>query len=83
VVAARKTRNFSEYCDFSALAENSRRAIVDSLFKQGHLMKKMLVVICSLVLALSLAGCGWGPFGKGKAPIIGKGKAPAPVVTKG
>ena len=56
---------------------------MDSLFKQGHLMKKMLVVICSLVLALSLAGCGWGPWGKGKAPIIGKGKAPAPVVTKG
>jgi hypothetical protein len=82
-VAARKTCNFPEYCDFSALAENSRRAIVDSLFKQGHLMKKMLVVICSLVLALSLAGCGWGPWGKGKAPIIGKGKAPAPVVTKG
>jgi hypothetical protein len=54
---------------------------VDSLFKQGHLMKKMLVVICSLVLALGLAGCGWA--GKGKAPIIGKGKAPAPVVTKG
>ena len=82
-MVARRTCNFSEYCDFSALAENSRRAIVDSLFKQGHLMKKMLVVICSLVLALSLAGCGWGPFGKGKAPIIGKGKAPAPVVTKG
>jgi len=81
-VAARKTCNFSEYCDFSALAENSRRAIVDSLFKQGHLMKKMLVVICSLVLALSLAGCGWGPWA-GKGPIIGKGKAPAPVVTKG
>jgi hypothetical protein len=80
-VAARRTCNFSEYCDFSALAENSRRAIVDSLFKQGHLMKKMLVVICSLVLALGLAGCGWA--GKGKAPIIGKGKAPAPVVTKG
>jgi len=47
-------------------------------------MKKILVLICSVTLALSLAGCGWGPFaGKGKAPIIGKGKAPAPVVTKG
>jgi len=41
-------------------------------------MKKILVVICSAVLALGLAGCA----GKGKTPI-GKGKAPAPVVTKG
>ena len=72
---------FFGYCDFSALAKIRDVAIVDSLFKQGHLMKKMLVVICSLVLALGLAGCGWA--GKGKAPIIGKGKAPAPVVTKG
>ena len=40
-------------------------------------MKKILVVICSMMLALGLAGC------VGKAPIIGKGKAPAPVVTKG
>ena len=42
-------------------------------------MKKIVVVICSMMLALGLAGC----VGKGKAPIIGKGKAPAPVVTKG
>ena len=74
-----KLMYFFGYCDFSALAKIQDVAIVDSLFKQGHLMKKMLVVICSLVLALGLAGC----VGKGKAPIIGKGKAPAPVVTKG
>ena len=41
-------------------------------------MTKFLSVICSMLLALSVAGCA----GKGKAPI-GKGKAPAPVVTKG
>jgi hypothetical protein len=41
-------------------------------------MKKVLVILCSVVLAVGLAGCA----GKGKAPI-GKGKAPAPVVTKG
>jgi hypothetical protein len=41
-------------------------------------MKKVLVILCSVVLAVGLAGC----VGKGKAPI-GKGKAPAPVVTKG
>ena len=35
-------------------------------------MKKLVVVICSLMLALGLSGC----IGKGKAPI-GKGKAPA------
>ncbi|HET7381845.1 MAG TPA: hypothetical protein VFJ59_04585 [Pseudolabrys sp.] len=40
-------------------------------------MKKLLVVICSMVLAFGLTACG-----KGKAPV-GKGKAPAPVVTKG
>jgi len=37
-------------------------------------MKKLLVVICSMALALGLTAC------VGKAPI-GKGKAPAPVVT--
>ena len=46
-------------------------------------MKKVFTVVCSVLLALSLAGCGWWAPGKGKAPIIGKGKAPAPVVTKG
>ncbi len=39
-------------------------------------MKKFLVIVCSLLLALGVASC----VGKGKAPI-GKGKAP--VVTKG
>jgi hypothetical protein len=41
-------------------------------------MKKVLVVICTVGLALSVAGCA----GKGKAPIVGKGKAPV-VQTKG
>jgi hypothetical protein len=41
-------------------------------------MNRFLVVVCSLLLAVSVAGC----VGKGKAPI-GKGKAPAPIVTKG
>jgi hypothetical protein len=41
-------------------------------------MNKILIIACSLLLALSVAGC----VGKGKAPI-GKGKAPAPIVTKG
>ena len=40
-------------------------------------MKKLLVVVCSLVLALGLSGC----VGKGKAPV-GKGKAPV-VQTRG
>ncbi len=40
-------------------------------------MKKFLVVICTAVIALSVAGCA----GKGKAPM-GKGKAPV-VQTKG
>jgi hypothetical protein len=41
-------------------------------------MKKLLIITCSVMLALSVGGC----VGKGKAPI-GKGKAPAPIVTKG
>jgi len=42
-------------------------------------MNRILAIVCSLLLALSVAGCA----GKGKAPI-GKGKAPPPpVVTKG
>jgi hypothetical protein len=45
----------------------------------GWLMKKFLVVLCSVFLAFSLTAC----VGKGKAPYVGKGKAPAPVVTKG
>jgi hypothetical protein len=40
-------------------------------------MKKILVIVCSAILALGVAGCA----GKGKAPI-GKGKAPV-VHTKG
>ena len=43
----------------------------------GWLMKKFLVVICSVFLAFGLTGC----IGKGKAPV-GKGKAPV-VQTKG
>ncbi|HMF20821.1 MAG TPA: hypothetical protein VKG24_01665 [Pseudolabrys sp.] len=40
-------------------------------------MKKLLFVVCSVILAFGVAGC------VGKAPV-GKGKAPAPVVqTKG
>ena len=43
----------------------------------GAFMRKLLVAICSVVLAFGLAGC----IGKGKAPV-GKGKAPV-VQTKG
>ena len=43
-------------------------------------MKKFFAIVCSLALALSVAGCA----GKGKYPVGGKGKAPPPpVVTKG
>ena len=40
-------------------------------------MKKLLVVTAVVIAALNLAACA------GKAPPLGKGKAPAPVVTKG
>ncbi|MGO9701680.1 MAG: hypothetical protein ACLPX7_20725 [Xanthobacteraceae bacterium] len=42
-------------------------------------MNRFLAIACSVLLAMSVAGCA----GKGKTPI-GKGKAPVPpVVTKG
>ena len=42
-------------------------------------MNRFLAIACSVLLAMSVAGC----VDKGKAPI-GKGKAPVPpVVTKG
>jgi hypothetical protein len=43
-------------------------------------MNRIVAVLCSLLLAISVAGC------VGKAPPIGKGKGkapPAPVMTKG
>jgi len=39
-------------------------------------MKKFLIAVCSIVLAIGVSGC------VGKAPV-GKGKAPPPVVTRG
>lgn len=41
-------------------------------------MKKITLIICSMVLALGVSGCA----GKGKVPVIGKGKAPV-VQTRG
>ena len=41
----------------------------------AELMKKLLVTICSVILAFGLTAC------VGKAPV-GKGKAPPPVVTR-
>ena len=40
---------------------------------KGRLMKRFVVVVCSLILALGLTGCigkGKGPVGKGKAPVV-------------
>jgi hypothetical protein len=42
-------------------------------------MNRFVAIMCSLLLALSVAGCA----GKGKTPTLGKGKAPPVVVTKG
>jgi hypothetical protein len=43
---------------------------------KGGPMKKFLIALCSIVLAIGVSGC------VGKGPI-GKGKAPPPVVTRG
>ena len=37
----------------------------------GVIMKKILVLVCSVILALGVAGCaGKAPIGKGKAPVV-------------
>jgi len=40
--------------------------------KQGKIMKKVALALVLVVAGLSLGGC-----------FVGKGKAPAPIVTKG
>src|SRR5262245_11588233 len=65
-------------CGISALVVTRKVAILFyDILGRGNSMKKFLVTICSVVLALGLAGC----WGKGKAPV-GKGKAPV-VQTRG
>jgi len=66
-------------CCIYALAGRSTALLDSGVFNKitgWRVMKKFLVIVCSLALALGVASCA----GKGKAPI-GKGKAP--VVTKG
>lgn len=66
-------------CCIYALAGRSAALLDSCVFNKitgWRVMKKFLVIVCSLALALGVASCA----GKGKAPI-GKGKAP--VVTKG
>jgi len=37
----------------------------------GVIMKKILVIVCSAILAIGVAGCaGKAPVGKGKAPVV-------------
>jgi hypothetical protein len=37
----------------------------------GVIMKKILVLVCSVILALGVASCaGKAPIGKGKAPVV-------------
>jgi hypothetical protein len=50
---------------------------IHAFLKWGFSMRKLLVAMCSVILAFGLAGC----IGKGKAPV-GKGKAPV-VQTRG
>jgi hypothetical protein len=60
-------------CCFFALVENlSRRINAVTGFSNGaEHMKKVLVTICSLILAFGVAGCvGKAPVGKGKAPVV-------------
>ena len=63
-------------CDFFALEGSKARCfdadVNNSKLRQGAGMKKVALALALVVAGLSLGGC-----------FVGKGKAPAPVVTKG
>ena len=63
-------------CDFFALERVGARCfdagVNNSKLPQGAGMKKVALALALVVAGLSLGGC-----------FVGKGKAPAPVVTKG
>jgi hypothetical protein len=49
----------------------SAPALLMNFQKEGDLMKRFLIAICSIALAFGLAGCWAGsPVGKGKAPVV-------------
>jgi len=65
-------------CGFPAPVSNSKdQDDISRRLQTGDLMRKVLVAVFSVILALGLSGC----WGKGKAPV-GKGKAPV-VQTRG
>ena len=60
-------------CGLSALVINAGMVTIltGALSERGYPMKKLLVVVCSVILAFGLAGCvGKAPVGKGKAPVV-------------
>ena len=62
-------------CGFSALEQEATFAFLmpaSLLGAMERVMKKIAVAVALVVAALSLGGC-----------FVGKGKAPAPVITKG
>jgi hypothetical protein len=63
----------SIHCVFLALVvPRTRLSFVPRLNAQGDVMKKVALALVLVVAGLSLGGC-----------FVGKGKAPAPIVTKG
>ena len=63
----------SVHCVFFALVvPRTRLSPVPRLHLQGDVMKKVALALVLVVAGLSLGGC-----------FVGKGKAPAPIVTKG
>jgi hypothetical protein len=74
--------HFCPLCHFGTSGAAGEHGFVHTLQHQGlegSLVKKVALITALLAVSLSLGGCF---VGKGPAPI-GKGKAPAPVVTRG
>ena len=67
--------NLSQGCEYVAEIQplGDLLAVQNIWEHTGSAMKKFLIAICSIVLAIGVSGC------VGKAPV-GKGKAPPPVV---
>jgi hypothetical protein len=66
--------NFAQ-CDFFALVDSAPNWHFPFGYRfviRGIIMKNLAVAFALVVVSLSLAGC-----------FVGKGKAPAPIVTKG
>jgi len=70
-ITRKRLARLSIHCGFRALVVPRGKCFL-YVRKQGNVMKKVALAFVLVVAGLSLGGC-----------FVGKGKAPAPIVTKG